>query len=211
MIGFSALERAVRRTPRCRPFFGLAGRPTLINFNRRQPTTSSPSSTRSPQQASSSGGSVSDGNRTGRARFISYIEVSPDEADEAPDEAQHQESERRSLEAQAIDYIVSLEPVLQRTPPNNPGFDLIERGSDGEPVRWVEVKAMSGAFDNRPVTMTRAQFEFAQEHQDAYWLYVVENAGTPDHSRIIRIKDPAGKAQTFTFDHGWAKVSENLA
>ena len=37
LIGFSALERAVRRTPRCRPFFGLAGRPTLINFNRRQP------------------------------------------------------------------------------------------------------------------------------------------------------------------------------
>lgn len=172
-------------------------------------TTSSPSSTRSPQQASSSGGSVSDGNRTGRARFISYIEVSPDEADEAPDEAQHQESERRSLEAQAIDYIVSVEPMLQRTPPNNPGFDLIERGSDDKPIRWVEVKAMSGAFDNASVTMTRTQFKFAQEHQDAYWLYVVENAGTPEHSRIIRIKDPAGKAQTFTFDHGWAKVAEN--
>ena len=39
LIGFSALERAVRRTPRCRPFFGLAGRPTLINFNRRQPSS----------------------------------------------------------------------------------------------------------------------------------------------------------------------------
>lgn len=167
-------------------------------------TTSSPSSTRSPQQASSSGRSVSDGTRTDQARFISYVEVSPDEA-------QHQESERMSLEAQAIDHIVSLEPVLQRTPPNNPGFDLIELGSDGEPVRWVEVKAKRGAFDNGSVTMTRTQFKFAQEHQDAYWLYVVENAGNPDHIHIIRIKNPAGKAQTFTFDHGWAKVAENLA
>ena len=37
LIGFSALERAVPRTPRCRPFFELAGRPTLVNYNRRQP------------------------------------------------------------------------------------------------------------------------------------------------------------------------------
>ena len=171
--------------------------------------TSSPSSTRSPQQVSSSGGSVSDGTRTGQARFISYIAVSPDETDQDSDDTQHQG--RMSLEAQAIDYIVLIEPALQRTPPNNPGFDLIERGSDSKPIRWVEVKAMSGTFDNRSVTMTCAQFEFAQEHQDAYWLYVVENAGTPAHSRIIRIKDPAGKAQTFTFDHGWAKVAENPA
>ena len=169
--------------------------------------TSSPSSTRSPQQASSSGGIVSDGTRTGQARFTSYIAVSPDETDEDSDDTQHQG--RMSLEAQAIDYIVSLEPVLQRTPPNNPGFDLIERGSDGKLIRWVEVKAMSGAFDNGSVTMTRTQFEFAQEHQDAYWLYVVENAGNPEHRHLIRIKDPAGKAQTFTFDHGWAKVAEN--
>lgn len=170
-------------------------------------TTSSPSSTRSPQQASSRGGSVSDGTRTGQPRFISYIAVSPDETDEDSDDTQHQG--RMSLEAQAIDYIVSIEPALQRTPPNNPGFDLIERGSDGKLIRWVEVKAMSGAFDNGSVTMTRTQFEFAQEHQDAYWLYVVENAGNPEHRHLIRIKDPAGKAQTFTFDHGWAKVAEN--
>ena len=170
-------------------------------------TTSSPSSTRSPQQASSRGGSVSDGTRTGQARFSSYIAVSPDETDEDSDDTQHQG--RMSLEAQAIDHIVLVDPSLHRTPPNNPGFDLIEPGSDGKPIRWVEVKAMSGTFDNGSVTMTRTQFKFAQEHQDAYWLYVVENAGTPAHSRIIRIKDPAGKAQTFTFDHGWAKVAEN--
>ena len=56
--------------------------------------------------------------------------------------------------------------------------------------------------------MTRKQFEFAQARQDAYWLYVVENAGDAGQSRIVRIKNLAGKAQTSTFDHGWAGASE---
>ena len=42
---------------------------------------------------------------------------------------------------------------------------------------------------------------------DAYWLYVVESAGTDDAS-LARIQDPAGMAKTFTFDHGWREVAE---
>jgi len=44
------------------------------------------------------------------------------------------------------------------------------------PVRWVEVKAMTGTLDNRPVTMSRPQFDCAREHGENYWLYVVERA-----------------------------------
>ena len=55
--------------------------------------------------------------------------------------------------------------------------------------------------------MSHTQFKFAQEHGDAYWLYVVERAGTDD-ARIVRIQDPAGKAKTFTFDKGWLAVAE---
>jgi hypothetical protein len=47
-------------------------------------------------------------------------------------------------------------------------------------------------------------------HGAAYRLYVVEHAGQHD-GRIVRIQDPAGKARTFTFDHGWLSVAdENL-
>lgn len=171
--------------------------------------TSSSGSAGTRKQPSSSAGSSASGTRSVRESFVSYIAVSPDETDEDSDDTQYQG--RMSLEAQAIDHIVSIEPALQRTPWNTPGYDLIEPGQDGEPVRLVEVKAMKGVFDDRPVTMTSTQFKLAQKYQYIYWLYVVENAGNPEQRRIIRIKDPAGKAQTFTFDHGWAQVAENPA
>ena len=139
-------------------------------------------------------------------KFVSYVEVGPSEETEDPDDQSHQK--RMDLERQAIDLICSKEPVLQRTPTHNPGFDLTELGSDGKPVRWIEVKAMKGTLKDRPVTLTRRQFKFAQDYKDAYWIYIVEKADDSSQINIIRVKDPAGKAQTFTFDHGWGAVAE---
>ena len=137
--------------------------------------------------------------------FISYVAVTHDEDYEESEGLTHEE--RMGLESQAIGFILSQEPTLQRTPTNNPGFDLFECDNQSNPVKWVEVKSMRGTFDNRPATLTRRQFEFAQEKQDAFWLYVVENAGGPD-ANIISIQNPAGKAKTFTFDHGWRNAAE---
>lgn len=145
---------------------------------------------------------------SGPRKFISYVAVGPDDHVEDPDGLSHQA--RMDLESQAIDLILSEEQTLQRTPANNPGFDLKELGPTGDTIRWVEVKSMKGTLNDRPVGLSSTQFEFAQKHRDAYWLYVVERAGDPTRSHIVRIKDPAGKAQTFTFDHGWVGVSENL-
>ena len=74
-------------------------------------------------------------------------------------------------------------------------------------TRWCEVKAMTGTLADRPVGLSRTQFDCAREHGEAYWLYVVESAGTDDAS-LARIQDPAGRAKTFTFDHGWREVAE---
>jgi hypothetical protein len=115
------------------------------------------------------------------------------------------------LEMKAIELILSREPRLRRTPPNNRGFDLYEPGEDDRPVRWVEVKAMTGGLNDRPVCLSRAQFECAWMHGEAYWLYVVEHAGDEGKARLLRIKDPAGKARNFTFDQGWALVAEVCA
>lgn len=141
-----------------------------------------------------------------RENFVSYVAVSQSQDDEEADGLSHHE--RLSLESQAIGFILSEEPNLRKTPPNNPGFDLFELNAQNVPMRWVEVKSMKDAFDNRPVTLTSTQFEFAQEKQNAYWLYVVENAGNPDLARIIRIRNPAGKARNFTFDKGWREAAE---
>ena len=46
-----------------------------------------------------------------------------------------------------------------------------------QPTRWIEEKAMTGNLFDRPVGLSRTQFEYAQEHGEAYWLYVVEHAG----------------------------------
>lgn len=142
---------------------------------------------------------------TGSQQFISYVAVSPE--DEEPDPDGLDNEQRLALEDKAIEFIRGQEPNLQRTPPNNPGFDLFEPGPDGQPIRWVEVKAMTGGLVDRPVGMTRAQFLEAQERGDRYWLYVVEQAGTDD-ARIVCIQDPAGKARTFTFDRGWLDVAQ---
>ena len=133
--------------------------------------------------------------------FVSYVRVRSDDGEEDPDGLVHEA--RMTLEDTAISLIQSEEPQLKRTPTNNPGFDLSEVGPDGKISKWVEVKAMTGTLDDRPVGLSKTQFEYAQEHRSAYWLYVVERAGDSEEARVLRIQDPAGKAQTFTFDHGW--------
>ena len=144
---------------------------------------------------------------TGHREFATYVKVVPDGADEEdPDGLTYQS--RMNLEEAAISFIISDDPSLQRTPAGNAGFDLWAAGPDGQPARWVEVKAMSGTFDNRPATLTKTQFEFAQKHQNDFWLYVVEYAGDPEQRRIVKIQNPAGKAQTFTFDRGWVHLAE---
>ena len=143
----------------------------------------------------------------GGRKFISYIALSPEGEEESDPDGLTRE-ERMDLENHAIAFILEREPELKRTPTNNPGFDLTEPGADGEPVRWVEVKAMKGTLRDRPVGLSRTQFDCSQEHGKAFWLYVVERAGTPEQARVLRIQDPAGSAETFTFDHGWIAVAE---
>lgn len=157
-------------------------------------------------------GAAGAGKRTadsvGGRPFISYVGAHPDE--EVPDPDGLDQQRRMALEEKAIALILAGEPQLRRTPTNNPGYDLYEAGDDGQPLRWIEVKAMAGSLHDRPVGLSRTQFECAQQHTGAYWLYIVEHAGN-DGADIVRIQDPAGKAQTFTFDRGWLGVADAVA
>jgi hypothetical protein len=136
--------------------------------------------------------------------FISYVAAHPE--DEGTDPDGLVQAERIALEEKAIARVLAAEPDLQRTPIHNPGFDLFEASGDGEPSRWVEVKAMTGGLDDRPVGLSHTQFACAQMHGEAYWLYVVEHAAG-DSPCIVRIQDLAGKARTFTFDRGWLAIA----
>lgn len=152
------------------------------------------------------GGTSGNGANHGGSRpFVSYLAASTEAEPPDPDGLDH--AARMKLESQAIAFIREREPQLQQTQANNPGFDLFEPGPGGQPIRWVEVKASSVSFAERPATMSHTQLECAREHGGAYWLYVVERAGTLQ-ARLIRIQNPAGKAKTFIFDQGWLQVAE---
>ena len=137
--------------------------------------------------------------------FISYVATGPDGNEPDPDGVD--QPTRMALETQAIEFVLSREHQWQRTSTHNPGFDLFEPGANTTPVRWCEVKAMTGSLRDRPVGVSHTQFDCAREHGEAYWLYIVERAGAKD-ARIVRIQDPAGQARTFTFDHGWLGIAQ---
>ena len=145
------------------------------------------------------------GSKAGRP-FISYLGSHPD--DEGPDPDGLDQPKRMQLEAKAIEKIIALEPSLQQTLEGNKGFDLYEADADGNVVRWVEVKSMTGSLKDRPVGMSRAQFDLALEKGEAFWLYVVEHVSEIEAPRVVKIQDPGGRARTFTYDSGWLSIAE---
>lgn len=141
--------------------------------------------------------------------LISYVGTHSDDPD-GPEDSSETHQRKMALEAAAIERIRQSEPMLQTTPPGNPGFDLFEEDASHRKVRWVEVKALGGAWNGRFATMSDEQFKAAQARRGAYWLYVVEHASEPSLMKIHRIRDPAGVASYFTFDHGWAQIADEL-
>lgn len=137
--------------------------------------------------------------------FISYLGTHPEDEEADPDGLD--QAIRMKIEDQAITLIISLEPGLKRTPDGNPGFDLFEANGGGQQIRWVEVKSMTGSLENRPVGLSRTQFDYARAKGDAYWLYVVEHATDPEKTRVLRIQNPVAQARTFTFDRGWSQIA----
>lgn len=144
--------------------------------------------------------------QTGARPFISYVGAHPD--DDGPDPDDLDQAARMQIEGHAIDLIIRLEPKLCRTKDGNPGFDLFEADSTGRPIRWVEVKSMTGSLRDRPVGLSHTQFDCAREKGDAYWLYVVEHATDSAQARVLRIQNPVAHAKTFTFDRGWSEIAQ---
>ncbi|MDE0411652.1 MAG: DUF3883 domain-containing protein, partial [Gammaproteobacteria bacterium] len=139
-----------------------------------------------------------------RSQLKPYVSVIGEEVNSDPDALEY--ARRMELEGSAIEFILGCEPDWQRTLPNNRGFDLYRGIAMEAATEWCEVKAMTGTLKDRPVGMSKVQFEWARKHGEAFWLYVVERAGSKD-MRIVRIQDPAGKATAFTFDDSWRTMA----
>ena len=92
--------------------------------------------------------------------------------------------------------------------PNHPGYDIESTDPQSGAVRYIEVKSLRGRWDNRGVCMTLTQFETGNQHQDDFWLYVVELAET-NEARVITIQNPVGWVGEFYYDNSWRQLAEN--
>jgi len=87
-------------------------------------------------------------------------------------------------------------------PNNNPGFDIVSYDRDGTP-RYIEVKAMRGAWGLRGVGVSRTQFWSALKHAENWWLYIVEYAGSGNDLIHVFSNPFLEENIEFRFDDGW--------
>lgn len=145
--------------------------------------------------------------RSPHGRLRSYVFA---DDDDAPGRSTGDTS---PVDKAGIQRVVDAERAAGRRPEvmphHNPGFDVISRDDSGQVLRHIEVKSTSGAWDDMGVGLSRTQFHFGQQNPATFWLYVVEHALDDGQARILRIANPASRAEEFRFDSGWAALSED--
>lgn len=145
-----------------------------------------------------------------RGRMRSYVIKNPKVPEGDPDPSKHERNSEVGAAgvAKVMEFERSLEGVTPTEMPiNHPGYDIESRDVNGEIIRYIEVKSMSGPWGEDGVGLTATEFAKAQELREKYWLYVVERALEPD-ARIYFIQDPASKVDEFRFDSGWQQAAE---
>jgi hypothetical protein len=159
--------------------------------------------------------------RKGRAKhktqrdqaLATYIYVRPadqdeeDDMDDSGDEEGHRH--RMALEFASRTTVCRFESEHGRNPEQlgqkNPGYDIISVNPKTGETRYIEVKAINGAWNKTGVGLSKTQFLNAQNIGEKFWLYVVEFAlePYPEVSKVSTIQNPAHKANYFFFDGGW--------
>lgn len=98
------------------------------------------------------------------------------------------EEARRRVEEAGMRFVMAYERQQGRNPEDVcnrfPGYDIVSR-SETE-TRYIEVKAFA---TTGTVELTPHEWQIAQRLQDAYWLYIVENALS--HPQLHPIQNPA--------------------
>ncbi len=97
-----------------------------------------------------------------------------------------------------------------RKPHNYPGYDIESRNAEGEIVRYIEVKSLSGEWTNVGAGMSKEQFGTAWIEEGKFWLYVVERASSTD-AKLFAFKNPAHRVVDFRFDDGWRECADEQA
>ena len=105
----------------------------------------------------------------------------------------------------SVKYVLSQSNKFQKASTNNKGYDILEVDENGEVVRYIEVKTLTGRWYEEGVAVSVPQLHFAQEH-DNWWLFVVENLNT-QNTDVHIFENPIQNANQFMFDHSWKQLA----
>ena len=147
-------------------------------------------------------------------RLISYV-VPNGQSRSHSDGGSHEQHLRDAAGEAGVDLVIKhLETELrgsgahiEKMPEKNKGYDILVRDANGEPQRYIEVKATAGAWGVRGVGLTEPQFSLARKERQRYWLYVVEHLYQSE-AHLWPIRNPAGRVTYFQYDHGWQTAAE---
>jgi hypothetical protein len=103
-------------------------------------------------------------------------------------------------------YLLSKSNKFVKAQINNKGYDIQEIDSNGQTVRYIEVKTLTGVWGDGGVGVTESQLEFAQVY-DNWWLFVVECINT-QNTTVHIFENPVQQANRFMFDKSWKQLSE---
>jgi hypothetical protein len=119
---------------------------------------------------------------------------------------------RTALDQAGIELVMRYERSCGRFPTEmwhtNPGFDIVSRDESGQILRYVEVKSTGEDWGERGVALSDVQFNYAREHAELFWLYVIVRPGDQDH-QLYRVQNPAQQVGQYVFDRGWSVVAES--
>lgn len=113
-------------------------------------------------------------------KLVGAIYVKPAQDTMVSDE----EIERLGMEI-AMNYEISQGRKPEDVSSENLGFDIRSRGETE--IRYIEVKARAQTGD---IALTANEYFKAKRFKEQYWLYIVENAGSPNPTLYI-INNPA--------------------
>ena len=151
--------------------------------------------------------------------LATFIYLRPENSDEAEDsdlpDGGEEHRHRMALEVASRKTVCQYESERGRSPEElgqkNPGYDIISVNQKTGETRYIEVKAINGAWNKTGVGLSKTQFLNAQNLGEKFWLYVVEFAleSYPAVSKVLTIQNPALKANYFFFDGGWRGLAED--
>lgn len=113
----------------------------------------------------------------------------------------------------AVERVLEYEQKFNRRPVqmshSNPGYDIESYDIESNQlVRYIEVKGIDGTWEVNGVNLRPRQFQFAREHPDIFWFYVVEDVFDDDACRIYPIPNLAAQITEFRFDQGWKVLAK---